>query len=744
MDIWAWVNDHLEELAKEDADLARQLDALSGWACDGQHGRVDAALPAITARLRALNKPWLEVFARHWGLQSRILHRQDARHDALREAVDLAERAHRDDALDCPQSICVTQDLCAAYGVVDGRGHAEARIAAANEALARITPAWPCYRCIQGELVSALLDQRRPELALERIAAAEQAIRTAGGDDDLGLARSRALIQVGRLEEALDVARTYANDGQGASGVLAKSLRIANVLVRLGRLEEGLERLPTRADIGDEVEDYAEWIEVNALLVRDHQHTFDPERVADLNAMVRRLSLHCAHRDTVESASRLADVAIDDGAWAYADAWCTLAETHLPELVAPYGEDVRLHELRARIDAKRPQPYGTDADAALLVFRHAAATGEVSFGSLVATSRAVPAAGQIVEVTAERWLALGWPEQAHGLVERALEASSHPPLIRLRLRTLYDLGDLDELRERFVAWAEHPHPMVRLHVRWFRSLLAEREGRFTDAAADAAWIWTHLRDSASPAVLRRHAAMLQLAGELEAAADVLDELVALPDASREDHWFRMEIATLLERWSTVRASSAELGIELEGEGFIDDPAGSLKLDTPQGTVWASRIGPCHARVDSITGPGRDELHHSVWAFDPFSGDGAEPTTYTVHRCLRAGDFVSVTLDGVELSEAGMERIVDVVRAAKGAAYRASGDGYRLVNGDRTVEAAWIKVALPADTDAFPSLAAVFDDLAKTHDPLVWPELLDVLAQPEEADRHRRIALAWGM
>jgi hypothetical protein len=59
---------------------------------------------------------------------------------ALGEAVALFERAHREDTLECPQSICVTQDLAACYGNIDGPGWVPERIEVCDETLGRIDP----------------------------------------------------------------------------------------------------------------------------------------------------------------------------------------------------------------------------------------------------------------------------------------------------------------------------------------------------------------------------------------------------------------------------------------------------------------------------------------------------------------------------------------------------------------------------------------------------------------------------
>src|SRR5690606_16106250 len=126
--------------------------------------------------------------------------------DCLSEAVQLLEFANRPDTRDCPQSVCVTQDLACTYGDIDGPGYADERLAVAGETLARIDPTWPCFDCISGEYAAALSDQGRIEDCLAFIdeqrqkLAAHQIFKLGG---NLIRRRSMALFELGRPEEAL-------------------------------------------------------------------------------------------------------------------------------------------------------------------------------------------------------------------------------------------------------------------------------------------------------------------------------------------------------------------------------------------------------------------------------------------------------------------------------------------------------------------------------------------------------------
>ncbi len=171
MDLWAWVNQAEEALkAAGQGRLAELLEKLPEYTCDNRHTQVDAIYPEALALAKASGRPWVEVFVRHWNLQSRILHRYEVA-DWMEEAVSLVEFAHREETRDCPQSMCVTQDLVSCYGNIDGPGYAPERLSATEETLARIDATWPCFTCISSEHAEALIDDGRPEEALAFTAA---------------------------------------------------------------------------------------------------------------------------------------------------------------------------------------------------------------------------------------------------------------------------------------------------------------------------------------------------------------------------------------------------------------------------------------------------------------------------------------------------------------------------------------------------------------------------------------------
>src|SRR4051794_4033236 len=138
MDIWAWVEARHEDLREHGHDrLADVIQAVpSAVVGDDVHG-VETMVPEGLALARGLNDDWVEIYLRHWQRQLRGGGRAE-----VPDAVELFELAHRDKNADCPQSVCVVQDLAIAYEAADGLGYAADRLDISAETLDRIDASW--------------------------------------------------------------------------------------------------------------------------------------------------------------------------------------------------------------------------------------------------------------------------------------------------------------------------------------------------------------------------------------------------------------------------------------------------------------------------------------------------------------------------------------------------------------------------------------------------------------------------
>ncbi len=299
MDIWRWVGQVGYDL--RDAGhhrLAEIIDDLPPAVCYGRHEAAEAMVPEGLALARGLDLPWVEVFLRHWLAQSRLAHRRDVS-SGLAEVIDLLDFAHQESARECPQSICVTQDVCIAYGALDGPGYGEERLAAAVEAMARIDVSWPCFGCISSEQASALLDLDRfaeaEAFCRAQIATAAKAGQSRPGEVTICLAE--ALLAQGEYEEMLALVRRRQEFSQTTSIKQRRQILECIALAKLGRLEQALKEnpKPTRLDPSQ----YAYWSRLQLALC---------ERRAELNTPALDQTLD-RYRSELESNGALFDQA---------------------------------------------------------------------------------------------------------------------------------------------------------------------------------------------------------------------------------------------------------------------------------------------------------------------------------------------------------------------------------------------------------------------------------------------------
>ena len=111
MDIWSWVHECEESLREQgEHRVADIIDELPSAVVNDDFVRADGLYREGLTHARRLKHRWLEVFFRHWNLQSKVLKQQDVK-GMKKEAVSLLDFAHQEQTKDCPQSVCVVQDL---------------------------------------------------------------------------------------------------------------------------------------------------------------------------------------------------------------------------------------------------------------------------------------------------------------------------------------------------------------------------------------------------------------------------------------------------------------------------------------------------------------------------------------------------------------------------------------------------------------------------------------------------------
>lgn len=698
MNIWQWVGETERELrAQGHGRLAELLDELPSAVCNDRHEQVDALVPEAISLARGLELPWVELFVRHWSLQSRVLHRMDAK--ALGDALALLDFAHTDATRDCPQAVCTVQDLSACYEQVDDVGYAAERVAVAEEALARIDPSWPCFECISEELASALAAQGKHEESLAFLVAQERAAKGARGAGPLALApfsgrfgtRASALMALGRHEEALALVRERSTGLTDRERRELSAIYESLALAGLGRTAEAarvLTRVPDPLHIPSH---YTRWAEVAEKLVAAGELANDVPFGQVLQAMLARLDRQGVGHTLVRLAARAGRLAVARGSAPLAASALATMERAAARLVRPSDAEPSLTALREALAGLR------------LAARELPETPEALLASLgPLRDEALDASYGLLDAATERW-----PE--------------HEGLVVLFSKVASRLGVGDVARARLGAYcAAFPRAVealvalgvAELGVRdlaAFHDVIARLRALGEDDGAD--WLTAvggldrgelAAARTAAEALAARHPRDLQARRlALQAARGQRDfeamlrwsrELVALGEAAGPADWSRMVAGSALGAWDDVRDSAARLGFETPGEGPIEVNAGACRVrfvaDTEQASaeLFAVRTGPVTARILEIEGSSEEERYGDVVVFDPEplpahdappSGERPPLRVFSVLTTIARGDHRGFALDGLHPGEDLVQRLRRAL-AADGLVLQVhSGSGYEL-------------------------------------------------------------------
>jgi tetratricopeptide (TPR) repeat protein len=716
VNIWSWVHPRLRELETDEPRLVRLLENLARWTTDGQHDRLDAAWPEIRAGIERLGDPWLEVFARHWHLQSLVLHRLDSKR-GLPLAIDLLERSSRPDARDCPQSVCVAQDVCSAYGQRDGPAYAEERLGVSLETLARIDPSWPCFTCISAEAAGALLDAGRPDEAVAFVRDTHAAIRTAGFTDDgsdLVLTHAAALLQLGRPEESLAaLEKADLASGRGGETFAVKSrIGEARALLHLGRLDEALERFPTVDRLGTEAEAWQPWSAVFEDLVLGDHRAFEAADRRRFLGWARTFRQREYLRGAFDLLLRVTRLDLHSGSPARAGRALDAARDAATRLHADMGAAATLQTLSDQLASATAAPEA-QPDAAL------------------ATVEAAPDDLDALRTASASWAAWGEPEAGWTLV------ADHPDrhgTFLLRCSLSIDLDDTDRL-EAVLDGA--PRDVPAEPVAWYRSVVAERRNDLVRAAMA-------LEGHDAAGLVRRRSGLLR---RLDRHAEALAALQAIPDELVEPpiRWERIELASLVGDHEVVRSEGAALGITFHSdEGPVDEDWGWVRLQLGADLAWALRTGPATVRILEPRGCDPEQVD-DVWVVDTAPVAREPDLLFRGLSRIAEGGWLSTKVDGF-LPDGGYDAVRGALEPAGFKVWFHSGDAYRLTRpegvDDGPEEGPGVYFTLLFREG---SEAAAVEALSALPTPwLVYPELHDRLGQGDEADAQRARARRWSL
>ena len=754
MEIWAWVESLEKELREAGQDrVADMLYDIPNDLHNHRISQVEAVMPEALAAARAIKNPWLEVFFRHWGLHSRLSNLTEGE-AALPETIALMEFAHREETINCPQTICVTNDLSSCYGNIDGPGWATERLEVCTEAFGRIDPSWTCYDCIVREYASTLMDMDRPAEAIPYLE--EQAIKMRKAGNIPGVAyqeiQAVALHESGRSEEALALLQKIGDanqDDDDDGDRISRATRRARILAEMGRLDDAWEALPPWSEMVPNL--YGNWTAAVALIA-PHRQPGDGGNSWQTGGVFQEALDHMvkvgAHRNVIELAERHIRLALLRGsAWTARRALAT-AQATLPKLRAPCGADEKLAALAAEVGAL-PTMVELPAPAENLLDYLAEQGGESrnpeqEIDWLLAACAQRPDDEALIGMTASAMNACRAADDAQAFLWRFVE--KHPnlngrPFFQL-LDTLLD-RDQDSDVITLATTVEKDQPDL---AHWCRARLAHKRARWQEVGEHVQRLLKLSPEAQIPRRLWAESAMNMC--DFATAVGLREELVGLVEEPGDDLWDLMTAASAAQEWDKVRAAAARLKIELtEGDGPVEEGWGWVRLHYYEDGEWreyfGQRTGPVTARVRSIASPGNPQHVRDWVVFDaaPMEQPPEDEeerknfiTPYRVVHTLESANYTSWFIDGATPGEEIFDAFGDTVTERGWSLWVNSSSRYQVRNpadpdGDM-LPGVYFLLAVPAGTPPAEVDAFLARETGKWEHPLCWLHLARAAGKPE--------------
>jgi hypothetical protein len=723
MDVWAWLGPLQRDLAEAGhAHVAQLIDELPYLVQDSDP-RAEAVAPELIAAARALGNPWLEVYGRHWLLQHRVGNNNEGVM-ALPYAVETLELSHRPDTIDCPQSVCTTQDISMTYESIDRYGYAADRETVCLETLQRVDATWNCFDCLHREMCDAIADQGRPQEALDVALRSIEQMEAVDEEPSPGyisvLARLYNDLGDPAKAETMCEEQEAEVDDEPATTTQTRRMEWARALRLQGKLEAAVERLPSADEVLVERTLSSTWaLEVEQLvtaLVMDN----DSDLGATLQTMLEHSERVGSHRATVELAAVQAKLAASRGIRWVAEGALVVGERARKELKVDHGASTMMEQARHLVlsidDLPSPVPldqiteYVKESDSAVEQdihwLRQAVSANPSDATASLFLGLALSRAGQnnllLAHFTEASQGVLASDVNLIGLAERLISSDLPRSTVDQAIRAAAErLTASSDDEQRFIG-----HRLTAEHC-WARD---DHNGTINACRSAIA---------VQPDALgtRRLLATALLAEkQFAAAAAELSTLEPLEEEAGDDTWRLLSTATCIEDWSTVRRLATKIGMEIEGsEGPIDEEWSVVGVVLPGmsgNSSWqAVRTGPVTARVVEVSHPSIPTQHfNTVVVFDgtPVNlatkedeGDEWQPIFPVIHT-MRPSTFTSWIVDGPYPGDDAWIAFRDSLRQEGWGCWSGTWPGYEVTdseNNDETLEGLYCFVAAPSADDA---------------------------------------------
>lgn len=751
MDIWAWVQSRYWTLTEDGhEELAEMIYNIPSYAVDDKMDLVDQTFHAAIPLCKSIDDKWLELFFRHWRLQGHVLKNYNAK-GLLPEAISLLDFAHSEDVKDCPQRICAVQDLAACYGIKDGPGFAEERISVCQETLVEIDGSWPCYQCVGGELVEALMDAGKyDELGqeIDRLQA-EILAKSSDPNPELTFSRTKYHLAKGQYNEAWEIIKDAVKD-EGGDGFKRMQVLLSTLtLCHLERWDEAMAMAPSFDDALIASKYFRYWTEIQMMFV-DQGLVENTQR---LRYKFHLLAENLVEKDALRVAFNIYERLID--------LCCRSGESYRAERVLAKMDALRLRfnrdlgakdtlkTLRDRvqsIDVKTP-PKAFSSPEELLEFEFPTET--TRFQALENGLEQWPDEIHMLTGKTDIMEACFEHEAAFKVLEAAYFSSPESTRLEERFGSAYlRRHGFDQYAQKFSLENADDMPKAIVWNRGFQHVLHHEKNDPQTALGILKVIEKHWPDDVW--LMGRIARLLIRLKDFEPVVAYRARQVAAEPDQPNHKWDLLIAATLSGDTQTVCEMGKALEMQLDESGrYLQDNQIGMRLEMPdvaEEFVRARRLGPALAQITYVSNMNDEvQLYGREVVFDPSPLNQLDQNDDEGYSCDKEGyydylypaplqtlqdpKFKTYALDGIHPGDEALARLSDQLFEAGFVYRRRSGEGYQLSwtdrGEDRLDDAVYIYVLVKDSAEKrLNKLLLAFNETLEH--PLIWPELAEFL------------------
>jgi len=756
MDIWKWVYSASDELREQgNEELADSLFDVASMVVNEDHEKVDALLPGLIAQSKSVSNPWIELFLRHWHLQSLVLSRHQVK-DALNESLSLLDFAHQEETKDCPQSICVVQDLANCYAYIDGPGYADDRLLVAQEAMDKIDASWPCFTCIGGEFLNALHDKKEYSTMLLTLDTYKKQMLMHEEDysnSELALIEARTFIELKDYQKALDILSGISNEGGGEHFENRCRLLQARALIFLHEFERAKSQMADFDVVFRTPSLALEWTQCVVALVEKQQLDNNWKLHNKILRLAKKLETQGCYRLAFDHYKFQAELAITRQQKITAEN-CV---NNMLDLTDKFNKDCGaieiINQLKSQLDKLENQQ---DID-----FENA--DGQLQNLSEDLNQR-IKQLNQVLEkqpnnetIFLEKiWALYELDQSKQALDDMQVFLDAYPESIDV-LRE-YSKGSIDvEFLNSILLKTQNQ--AARCNIYWFLSLEEENKLNFLRAFNYLDSLMSEYPQETFP---YSRAFNIALKAGLYDKAGALSLAAAQREPENSNYiWDRLLVSTLLRQWREVREFAQKLEMPVEdSDTEIDLDWGRIRLkvlnaDGSHTIYSAIRTGPVTAKITRV---GKLEDTFRVGQkciFTPVAlnvldqedadgylhdSEGFYTRLYEVIDFMSESDCSLMVLDGIYPTEPEFETLLQALNELSIELDVRSDGRYQLSAGDEEPKLgiyAYLYVPTDLTKDAVHKL--LLNATAEFTYPIIWPALASAVNENDASEAMKKVA-----